>query len=90
MGSAGESRMTSHQAKKLDIDGLMAYRDRFAFPLSDEHVAALHFYKPAENSAELRYLRARREALGGYMPARRRNAERVSRAPAPSLRAIRS
>ena len=74
MGSAGESRMTSHQAKKLDVDALLAYRDRFSLPLRDEEVAALGFCKPSEDSAELTYLRARREALGGYMPRRERNA----------------
>ena len=70
MGGAGESRMTSHQAKKLDVDALFAFRDRFALPLSNEQVETLEFYKPDENSAELQYLRARRESLGGYMPAR--------------------
>jgi pyruvate dehydrogenase E1 component len=74
MGSAGESRMTAHQAKKLDIEGLLAYRDRFGLPLGDEDVAALHFCKPSEDSAELSYLRKRREALGGYMPRRERDA----------------
>src|ERR1700733_3325446 len=71
MGGVGESRMTSHQAKKLDVDALIAFRDRFALPLTDEQTAALEFYKPTENSAELRYLRDRRDALGGYLPARR-------------------
>src|SRR5580704_501136 len=68
MGDAGESRMTSHQAKKLDIGALIAFRDRFALPLTDEQTAALEFYKPAENSAELRYLRARRDALAAICP----------------------
>ncbi|NKJ49123.1 pyruvate dehydrogenase (acetyl-transferring), homodimeric type [Burkholderia sp. SG-MS1] len=71
MGGAGESRMTAHQAKKLDIDALKAFRDRFGLPLSDEDVAGLRFYRPAEDSAEMRYLLARREALGGSLPARR-------------------
>src|SRR5690606_24107401 len=70
MGGAGESRMTSHQAKKLDIDALKSFRDRFSLPLSDEDVAALRFYKPAEDSAEMRYLRERRAQLDGFMPAR--------------------
>ncbi len=56
MGAAGESRMTAHQAKKLDVDGLKAYRDRFALPLSDEDVATLQFIKPAADSEEMRYL----------------------------------
>ncbi len=78
MGSAGESRMTSHQAKKLDVEGLRQFRDRFHLPLSDEDIAALRFYRPAEDSAEMSYLRARRTALGGYLPARKREAEPVA------------
>jgi pyruvate dehydrogenase E1 component len=77
MGDAGESRMTSHQAKKLDVDALKAFRDRFNLPLSDEAVSQLQFYKPAEQSPEMTYLRDRRGALGGYMPARRRKADPV-------------
>jgi pyruvate dehydrogenase E1 component len=82
MGGAGESRMTAHQAKKLDIDALLAFRDHFALPLSDEQVRNLDFYRPADDSAELSYLRSRRRALGGYLPARRRTAPAVA---APAL-----
>ncbi len=78
MGGAGESRMTSHQAKKLDIDALKAFRDRFALPLSDDDVAQLRFYRPAEDSQEMRYLRERRAALGGYMPKRQKGNEHVA------------
>jgi pyruvate dehydrogenase E1 component len=78
MGGAGESRMTSHQAKKLDIDALKAFRDRFALPLSDDDVAQLRFYRPAEDSQEMRYLRERRTALGGYMPARQKGKEHIA------------
>ncbi|EJM18871.1 pyruvate dehydrogenase E1 component, homodimeric type [Pseudomonas sp. GM21] len=78
MGGAGESRMTSHQAKKLDIDALKAFRDRFALPLSDDDVAQLRFYRPAEDSQEMRYLRERRAALGGYMPKRQKGNEHVT------------
>ena len=81
MGSAGESRMTSHQAKKLDVEGLKVFRDRFHLPLSDDDCAALRFYRPADDSVELRYLRARREALGGYLPSRRPVAEPVAVPP---------
>ncbi len=70
MGDAGESRMTSHQAKKLDTGVLKTFRDRFALPLSDDDVAQLRFYKPADDSAEMRYLRERRVALGGALPLR--------------------
>ncbi|MFJ2330863.1 alpha-ketoglutarate dehydrogenase [Pseudomonas helleri] len=78
MGGAGESRMTSHQAKKLDVDALKAFRDRFALPLSDDDVAQLRFYRPAEDSQEMRYLRERRSALGGYLPARNKGSEHVA------------
>jgi len=70
MGGVGESRMTSHQAKKLDLQALKAFRDRFALPLSDDDLSALRFVKPAEGSAEMHYLRQRRAALGGALPLR--------------------
>ena len=84
MGSAGESRMTAHQSKKLDVEGLKAFRDRFRLPLSDEDVAALRFYRPDENSAELRYLQQRRAALGGYLPIRTRVVPTVAVPALPS------
>src|SRR5450631_918854 len=71
MGGAAQGRMTTHQAKKLDSAGLLAFRDRFALPMSDADTQALAFYKPPEDSAELRYLLSRRQALGGALPARR-------------------
>lgn len=82
MGGAGESRMTSHQAKKLDLNALKTFRDRFHLPLSDDDVEKLRFYKPDDNSPELQYLRQRRAALGGPLPARRRAAEPL---PVPAL-----
>jgi pyruvate dehydrogenase E1 component len=81
MGDAGESRMTSHQSKKLDIDALKAFRDRFRLPLSDEAVAQLQFYRPPQDSPEMTYLKARRSELGGCMPSRRRTAESVAVPP---------
>jgi pyruvate dehydrogenase E1 component len=77
MGDAGESRMTSHQSKKLDIDALKAFRDRFSLPISDDMVGSLQFYKPPQDGPEMTYLRARRTALGGCLPSRRRAAEAV-------------
>ena len=70
MGGVGESRMTAHQAKKLDADALRKLRDRFALPLSDEDVENLRFYKPPEDSVEMRYLRQQRATLGGPLPLR--------------------
>jgi len=82
MGDAGESRMTSHQAKKLDVEALQAFRDRFQLPLSDDEVEQLRFYRPDEDSPELNYLKERRAALGGALPVRRREAPLV---PVPPL-----
>ena len=70
MGEAGQGRMTVHQQKKLDGEALIAFRNRFNLPLSDEQALSLSFFKPEENSHEMRYLHERRRALGGYMPAR--------------------
>ncbi|NWA02363.1 alpha-ketoglutarate dehydrogenase [Pseudomonas gingeri] len=78
MGEAGQGKMTTHQQKKLDREALLAFRDRFRLPLSDEQVETLSFYKPAEDSAEMRYLRHRRELLGGSVPSRNRDAARVA------------
>ncbi len=82
MGSAGQARMTTHQQKKLDDEALRTFRDRFALPLTDEQVERLDFYRPPADSVEMAYLHARRDALGGYLPARRNNAPALS---APAL-----
>ncbi|MCX7050755.1 MAG: pyruvate dehydrogenase (acetyl-transferring), homodimeric type, partial [Proteobacteria bacterium] len=74
MGRAGESRMTAHQEKKLDIEALLEFRNRFNLPLSDDDVAQLRFHRPPADSPEMRYLAVRRDALGGPMPRRRREA----------------
>lgn len=70
MGTAGQGKMTTHQQKKLDTETLLEFRDRFRLPISDAQCEALAFYKPAEDSAEMRHLHQRREALGGFMPRR--------------------
>ncbi len=82
MGAAGESRMTAHQTKKLDVEAMRQFRDRFGLPLSDDDLAELRFYKPPEDSREMRYLRERRQALGGYLPRRRRESPAL---PVPPL-----
>ncbi len=74
MGGAGESRMTAHQAKKLDVDALKVFRDRFALPLSDDDLANMRFYRPEPDSLEMHYLHERRAALGGALPARKAGA----------------
>jgi pyruvate dehydrogenase E1 component len=75
MGVSGEGQMITHQAKKMTEDALLAFRDRFELPLTDEQVRAAEYYKPAENSREMQYLRERRAELGGSLPVRRRQSK---------------
>jgi pyruvate dehydrogenase E1 component len=82
MGHWAQGRMTAHQQKKLEDDALLAFRDRFSIPISDEDVHNLRFYKPGEDSPELKYVHSRRQALGGYLPVRVPRGERL---PAPKL-----
>jgi pyruvate dehydrogenase E1 component len=70
MGHWGQGKMGTHQQKKLDDEALRAFRDRFALQLSDAEVEALRVHKPPADSPEMKYLHARRKALGGYLPAR--------------------
>ncbi|MBI5451020.1 MAG: pyruvate dehydrogenase (acetyl-transferring), homodimeric type [Gammaproteobacteria bacterium] len=71
MGAAGEGQMRTHSQKKLQDDEMIAFRDRFNLPLSDEDAAAGKYFVPAADSPEMKYLHQRRAALGGYLPARR-------------------
>ena len=82
MGDAGESENTTHQVKKLDIEGLKHFRDRFDVPLSDEELAAVPYYRPADNAPEMIYLKKQRERLGGPIPKRMLDATRI---PTPDL-----
>jgi pyruvate dehydrogenase E1 component len=70
MGHWGQGKMSTHQQKKLDVEALRAFRDRFTLPLSDEDIEQVRFFKPAADTPEMQYLHARRQALGGYLPAR--------------------
>lgn len=70
MGEAGEGMNITHQQKKMTIEQLKIFRDRFSIPISDDEITDLPFYRPADDSPELRYLRQQREALGGYLPSR--------------------
>jgi len=82
MGAAGQGRMTTHQQKKLGDEDLIAFRNRFDLPLTDAQATALEFVRPADDSPEMRYLHARRAALGGVIPARQAAAAPV---PVPAL-----
>ena len=70
MGRWGQGKMTAHQRKKLEYDALVEFRDRFELPLSEEDLRGLRFYRPRDDSPEIRYLRERRAALGGFLPQR--------------------
>ena len=74
MGQAGQGRMTTHSNKKLEDKDLLAFRDRFGLPLTDEQVLGLSFFKPATDSQLIHYLRERRERLGGSLPMRQTDA----------------
>ncbi|HEX8871209.1 MAG TPA: pyruvate dehydrogenase (acetyl-transferring), homodimeric type [Candidatus Acidoferrum sp.] len=71
LGEAGEGKNVTHQQKKLNEDELREFRSRFGIPLSDDDISSVPFYRPPDDSEESRYLRARREALGGYTPQRK-------------------
>ena len=84
MGSAGQGRMTTHSQKKFESVDLIEFRNRFNLPLTDAQATSLAFYRPADDSAEMRYLKSRREALGGSMPRRETTCAPV---PVPALSA---
>jgi pyruvate dehydrogenase E1 component len=71
MGEAGEGQNITHSQKKMGEDALRHFRDRFNIPIPDDQLASAPYFKPADDSEEMRYLRERREALGGYLPSRR-------------------
>jgi pyruvate dehydrogenase E1 component len=87
MGRSGEAQNITHQQKKLDDAALREFRDRFNIPISDAEIAGVPFYRPDADSPEMKYLHDRRRALGGYMPARRRQAAPL---PAPAAEAFKA
>jgi pyruvate dehydrogenase E1 component len=78
MGVSGEGQMITHQAKKMTEAAMLAFRDRFELPLTDQQVRDAEYYKPPDDSPEMTLLRERREALGGFLPQRRRRAESLA------------
>ena len=88
MGKSGEARNTAHQTKKLDDEAIREMRDRFAIPIPDDELAAVPFFKPSDDSPEMKYLQERRAALGGYLPQRRMKAEESL--PVPPLSAFKA
>ena len=81
MGKAGEGKNTAHQAKKLSDEDVRNFRDRFNIPIPDSELKDLPFYKPADDTPEMRYLHAQREKLGGYLPKRLPKAEESFKVP---------
>ena len=88
MGKSGEGKNTAHQTKKLTDDDIRAFRDRFNIPIQDEQLkdGNIPFYKPADDTPEMKYLQERRKALGGYLPKRRPKAD--EQLPVPDLSAF--
>ena len=70
MGAAGEGQNITHQQKKMTIEQLKVFRDRFSIPVSDDKIADIPFYKPDDDSPEIKYIKKQRESLGGYLPSR--------------------
>jgi pyruvate dehydrogenase E1 component len=73
MGAAGESENITHSVKKLDLDSLRQFRDRFDVPIPDDELAGLPYFRPPDDAPEIAYMRRARERLGGAMPQRRRS-----------------
>ncbi len=90
MGKSGEGKNVAHQVKKLTDDDIKAFRDRFNIPVSDEQIdKGIPFYKPADDTPEMRYLHERRKALGGYLPKRRPKAdEQLAVPPLDTFKAV--
>jgi pyruvate dehydrogenase E1 component len=82
MGSAGEGKNTAHQAKKLTDEDIKFFRDRFNIPVPDSQLADIPFYRPSDDTPEMKYLHERRQALGGYLPKRRVKADEQFTVPA--------
>ncbi|OQY68628.1 MAG: pyruvate dehydrogenase (acetyl-transferring), homodimeric type [Polyangiaceae bacterium UTPRO1] len=85
LGAAAEGRNIAHQAKKLSGPELREFRDRLGIPIGDADLAGMPFYRPAEDSEEITYLRERRAALGGPVPQRRVRSEPLANLPADLL-----
>ena len=84
-GQAGEANNETHSLKKLDLESLKAFRDRFAIPLADSELPSVPYYRPPPDSPEMRYMRRRREQLGGMIPQRQ---AQIPRLPVPGLETL--
>ncbi|MEE8118794.1 MAG: pyruvate dehydrogenase (acetyl-transferring), homodimeric type, partial [Gammaproteobacteria bacterium] len=87
LGKAAEGQMGAHQKKKLDEGDLKHFRDRFNIPVSDDKISSVPFCRPADNSPEIKYLKEKREALGGYLPQRRHKVDALEIPPLSTFKA---
>ena len=88
MGTAGEGQNTAHQQKKMDLEEIKIFRDRFNIPIADDQLSdVVPYYKPAPDSAEFEYMMERRQALGGFLPRRRAKSKAL---PVPPLETFRT
>jgi pyruvate dehydrogenase E1 component len=81
LGEAGEGKNITHQQKKMNEEELRAFRTRFGIPIADADIAKTPFYRPGDDSIEVRYMRERRMALGGYVPSRKIRSEPLAAIP---------
>jgi pyruvate dehydrogenase E1 component len=81
MGTAGEGQNITHQQKKMTLEQLVTFRDRFQLAMSNQEIENLAFHHPGEKSAEIRYLQEKRKKLGGYLPARRSRCDETLKIP---------
>lgn len=88
MGEAGEGKNVAHQVKKMDIEAIKHFRDRFNIPIKDEDLENIPYYSFPEDSEEYKYMKARRDKLGGFMPVRRKESDKEL--DIPSLKAFES
>jgi len=88
MGEAGEGQNITHSQKKMGEEALRHFRDRFNIPIPDDQIASAPYFKPPADSAEMRYLHARRAELGGYLPSRRTEGNRLEIPPLETFKAL--
>jgi pyruvate dehydrogenase E1 component len=88
MGASGEGKNISHQVKKMDLDALKHFRNRFNVPIEDKDLESTPFYHPGEDSPEIKYMRERRAARGGYLPARRQESMSLAVPPLKNFDSI--
>ncbi|WP_202980342.1 pyruvate dehydrogenase (acetyl-transferring), homodimeric type [Marinobacter fonticola] len=80
-GEQGQAQNTAHQQKKLSMDTIKGFRDRFGVPISDDDIESMPYYKPAPDSPEMQYLQKMRSKLGGSLPRRRHDSQPLTIPP---------